>query len=383
MLCISYMLLCLIRSIIMRPYIIRANVITIYMFAILLLLGFNVALPTETVYGLFAVYWNAYAVDGIFNKKGRSKTNPLIVHVSCLEDVYKYDLTRMSKKEEIIFQILAEKFWPGACTFVVKANTDKVIPIIRNESKFVGIRFPDDESAIKVLSITGPAVGPSANRSGKISPTKAKHVFKDYFGLSIFMPILQSFTQKPVKEYGIESTIVQIKENDTGDVNIILLRAGAIGPEQIHDCIAEHTFAFHCSIDINIDCVNNCTSIAPGQEKTHYAPDTETLIGTAFNKDAKTSVNRRNAVLIAIEKNVVKYGGKYKKTFVLPSNDEECASELYSIMRDADTYCKENQVGTIVICADELTVKNKKSGYIDAMREKLVRASSRNPCVRL
>ncbi len=377
------MLWCLVRSFIMRPYIIRANMFTIYMFAILLLLGFNVALPTETVYGLFAIYWNSYAVDGIYVKKGRSRTNPLIVHVSCLEDVYKFGITRMSNKEQLIFKILAEKLWPGACTFVVKANIDKVISIIRNDSLFIGIRVPDNEITREVLRITGPTVGPSANRSGKVSPTTAEHVDKDYYGLSTFMPILKSLTQKSTKSHGIESTIVKIEETDNGDVNIILLRAGAIGHEQIRDCLVEHTFTFHYTIDVNIDCVNNSTSVAPGQEITHYAPDTQTLIGSVFDRYTKSSVNRQNSVLIAIEKNVVKYGGKYKKNFILPSTDEECASVLYSIMRDADAYCKENQVSTIVICTDELTAKNKKSGYIDAIHDKLVRASSGNPYVRL
>ena len=388
LLCLMYMIWCLVRPYVMRPYVISASVLTIYMFALLLLFGFNVALPTETVYGLFAVYWNASAVQGIYNKKGRSMSNPLIVHVSELHDVYRYDLTRMTKKEEIIFLLLAKKFWPGACTFVVRANTDNVISMIRNDSPYVAIRVPDNEVMTWILCITGPAVGPSANRSGKISPTKAKHVYNDYYGLSIFMPILRSINTnkrnktKPVKAHGIESTIIQITETDTGDVNIKLLRAGTIGTEQIRDCLTEHTLDLNYTIDVNIDCVNHNTSVAPGQEITHYAPDTKTVIGTVIDKkNGKTAVDRKNAVLVAIKEIVQEYGSKYNKCFVFPSTDEKCATVLYDIMRDADSYSKTNQVSTIVICDEGLTVVNEKSGHIAAILDKLIRASSGLPSV--
>jgi L-threonylcarbamoyladenylate synthase len=364
----------------MRPHIIWANKFTIYFVAFLLIMGFNVALPTETVYGLFAVYWNASAVQGIYDKKGRSMSNPLIVHISVLENVYRYELTRMSKKEDIIFKLLAQNFWPGPCTFVVRANTHNVIPMIRNHSPFVAIRTPDNEVIMKVLRLTGPSVGPSANRSGKISPTKGKHVFKDYFDHSIFMPILQSFTKKPVKAYGIESTIIQIVETDTGDVNIKLLRAGTIGTEQIRDCLAKHTFDFNYTIDVNIDCVNHNTSVAPGQEITHYAPDTTTFIG---DKNSKITLERKNAVLVATKEIVDEYSSNYNKCFILPPTDEECASVLYDIMREADAYCKENLVCTIVICEQGLRVVNQKSGNLFAIHDKLVRASSGMPCIRV
>ena len=364
----------------MRPHIIRANKFTIYLVAILLLMGFNVALPTETVYGLFAVYWNASAVQGIYDKKGRSMTNPLIIHAYGLEDVYRYDITRMSKKEEIIFQLLAKNFWPGPCTFVVRANIDNVNPMIRNHSPFVAIRVPMCELLRKILRLIGLCVGPSANRSGKVSPTKAKHVFNDYFCLSIFIPILQSCTQNPVKVYGLESTIIQIAETDTGDLNIKLLRAGAIGTEQIHDCLAQYTLNFNYTIDVNIDCVNHNTSVAPGQEITHYAPDTRTFIGT---KNANTVVHREDAVLVATKEIVDEYGKKYSKCFVLPPTDEDCASVLYDIMREADAYCKKNKLTTIVICEEGLTVVNQKSGNVYAIHDKLVRATSGAPCVQV
>jgi len=380
LLALVYMLWCMIRPLIMRPFIIRANTFTIYLVALLLVLGFNVALPTETVYGLFAVYWNTSAVQGIYDKKGRSMKNPVIVHVYDLKDVYRYDLTRMSKKEEAIFQRLAEKLWPGPCTFVVHANTDNVIPMIRNHSPFVAIRAPDNEVMRKILRLTGPAVGPSANRSGKISPTKAKHVYDDYDGLSIFMPILRSNKTKPVRAYGLESTIIQIAETETGDVNIKLLRAGTIGTEQIRDCLDQYTLNFNYTIDVNIDCVNHNTSVAPGQEITHYAPDTRTFIGT---KNANTAVHREDAVLVATKEIVDEYGNKYSKCFVLPPTDDDCASVLYDIMREADAYSKENHLTTIVICEEGLTVVNQKSGNVYAIHDKLVRATSGMPCVQV
>jgi L-threonylcarbamoyladenylate synthase len=377
--CIMYMTWCLTKPLFMRPYIIGANIFTIYFVAILLLMGFNVALPTETVYGLFAVFWNASAVKGIYDKKGRSTTNPLIIHASGMEDVYKYDITRMTKKEEIIFQLLADNFWPGPCTFVVRANVVKVNPMIRNNSEFVAIRVPMYELLRKILRLVGLLVGPSANRSGKVSPTTDKHVFNDYFGLSIFMPILRSCNQTPEKAYGLESTIVQIVETENV-VKIKMLRPGAIGIEQIRDCLARHHIDFQYDIDVKINFVNHTTAVAPGQEITHYAPDTTTFIGTSTGK---TAISRENAVLLATNEILYEHGSKYKKCFVLPSTDEECASVLYDIMRKADAYCKKHQISTIVICEEGLTVVNPKAGTASAIHEKLVRATSRKPSVRV
>ena len=377
--CSVYMLWCLTKPLFMRPYIIGANIFTIYFVAVLLLMGFNVALPTETVYGLFAVFWNASAVEGIFQKKGRSTSNPLIIHASGMKDVYKYDITRMTKKEEIIFHILADNFWPGPCTFVVRANVDKVNPMIRNNSEFVAIRVPMYELLRKILRLIGLCVGPSANRSGKVSPINSNHVFDDYDGLSIFMPILNSCRHSTMKQFGLESTIFQIVETENV-VKIKMLRPGAIGTEQIRECLARHHIDFQYDIDVNINCVNHTTAVAPGQEITHYAPDTETFLGTSTGE---TTVRRENAVLLATNAILDEHGSKYKECFLLPSTDKECASVLYDIMRKADAYCKKHQISTIVICEEGLTVVNPKAGTASAIHEKLVRATSGAPSVRV
>jgi hypothetical protein len=204
-------------------------------------------------------------------------------------------------------------------------------------------------------------------------------VFDDYFGLSIFMPILRSCNQTPEKAYGLESTIVQIEETDTG-VIIKMLRAGAIGTEQIRDCLSKQTFDFQYTIDVNIYCVNHTTSVAPGQEITHYAPDTNTFIGTS---NGETAVRREDAVLLATKAILYEHGSKYKECFVLPSTDEECASVLYDIMRKADAYCRKHHISTIVICEERLMVDNPKAGTASAIHEKLVRATSGAPSVRV
>ena len=363
----------MIRPLIMRPHIIKANTFTILLVALLLVLGFNVALPTETVYGLFAVYWNANAIDGIYEIKKRNRENPVIVHCSCHQDVVRYDLTRMTKYERVIFEALAEQVWPGPCTMVVRANTQEVLSSIRNATEFVGIRVPDEVSTRRVLKIAGPCVGPSANPSGRYSPTKAKDVEKDYQTSSFFIPILKS--NGCSKFHGIESTIIKIYETDPCTVVIKIMRAGAIGPEQIREILENHTFDFQYRIDVNTAEVNNHTADAPGQEITHYAPETNTLIGT--NKpNANPSVKRDTAVLIATEQITSKYGANYHKCFVMPSNDEEYAEVLYTTMREADTYCKTHHCKDIVMCTDGLIARNVKSGYTAAIHDKLFRASS-------
>ena len=180
------------RPLIYRPWIFSATSFWIKVGGLALYYGFNVAFPTETVYGLGASIWSPTAIHGIFEKKGRPITNPLIVHVPSYSNVFKHDLTRMTPNEKVLFKILANEFWPGPVTFVVSANPDKIDPIIRNNTPFVGLRVPADPTALALLQAAGvPIAAPSANRYQMVSPVSAEDVCDDYTGLGIFMPILK------------------------------------------------------------------------------------------------------------------------------------------------------------------------------------------------
>ena len=373
LLCLLYILS--IKAFVYRPWLVPATTFWITILGWALYLGFNVAFPTETVYGLGASIWSLSAINGIYKKKGRPSTNPLIVHIPSYDRVFIHDLTRMTPNEQIVFKILAQEFWPGPVTFVVRANVNRVHTQLRNGTPFVGIRVPNDPIALTLLRVAGvPIAAPSANRSACISPTAPEHVDDDYQGLGIFMPILGDDNDK--KNVGIESTIIKIEEKHS-IVHITILRSGAIGLKDITMAIDEMHIDVSYVITSKSQEVNGTTSVAPGQELLHYSPKHATTY-RATSATATATVTATCAykcILIATPIIGEKYGRKYQKCFTLPDNAKDCASVLYSIMRDADTYCKKEGVGVILICTDGIHAEEG-CGCMDAIEDKVFRASS-------
>jgi L-threonylcarbamoyladenylate synthase len=286
----------------------------------------------------------------------------------------------MTQNERVLFKILANEFWPGPITFVVRANTDKIVPIIRNNTPFVGLRAPDNITALALLRAAGvPIAAPSANRYTKISPTSAPHVYNDYNGLGIFMPILDERNSK--ENVGIESTIVMLQEKG-GVVYVTILRSGAIGSKDLTDA-----FVGMCDIPYVVvaksNDVNGSTSVAPGQERLHYSPaNAETFRATVTTPATPTTtpLNYSKSVLIATDNVVGGHGRKYQKCFTLPSTAKDCASVLYNVMRKADAYCKESDTVNIVICTDGIHGEEG-CGFMDAIEDKVARASAKKEAV--
>ena len=139
------------------------------------------AFPTETVYGLGANALDADACVSIFTSKGRPLTDPLIVHVHSLDQA----LTLLDQSDlEIVslFKKLASRYWPGPLTMVVQANLKLIPNMITAETGFVGLRMPNHEIALDLLRTSQvPIAAPSANKFGHVSPTKAEHVYNDFY----------------------------------------------------------------------------------------------------------------------------------------------------------------------------------------------------------
>ena len=172
-------------------------------------------MPTETVYGLGANALNVDACKSIFEAKGRPLTDPLIVHVHSIDQALGLIDHEHVNSEKImkIFSLLAQKFWPGPLTSIVKANL-KVIPsLITAETGFVGLRMPSCDIAQELLKVSGlPIAAPSANKFGHVSPSKAEHVYNDFY-LDSDVTILDG----GACSFGIESTVLKIV--DTGTEN--------------------------------------------------------------------------------------------------------------------------------------------------------------------
>ncbi len=211
--------------------------------------GNVVAFPTETVYGLGADAWNPTAIQKIFTIKGRPSDNPLIVHVSEVEQVQEFSDHIPDSAHELI-----EEFWPGPLSLVLPKKS-KVLDAVTAGLGTVAIRMPDHKIAQELISNTGPLVAPSANKSGRPSPTKAEHVKSD-FGDDF--PVIDGEATK----IGLESTVLDL----TGDQPEIL-RPGSISRKEIEDVLG---YAVHESFFHHIE-----RPKSPGQKYSHYKPKAE------------------------------------------------------------------------------------------------------------
>lgn len=215
--------------------------------------GGLVAFPTETVYGLGANGLDENAVPKIYEAKGRPSDNPLILHISKLDEIE--DIVKEIPKSALI---LAEEFWPGPLTMVFK-KSERVPYRTTGGLESVAIRMPSNKIARELIKAAGvPIAAPSANSSGRPSPTKAAHVIYDLDG-KIDMVI-----DGGEVDIGIESTIVDV----TGEVPVIL-RPGFITEKMLSEAIGR------VEIDEVVKSLSPDKDLkpkAPGMKYRHYAP---------------------------------------------------------------------------------------------------------------
>ena len=183
--------------------------------AALLRRGELVAFPTETVYGLGAIATKEQAVAKVFQAKGRPSDNPLIVHVKDAQQVFDYaaEVPKLAKD-------LMERFWPGPLTIILPVKPGVFPANVNNAQETVAFRMPNQHSALRLIDLVGaPLVGPSANLSGKPSPTSVDHVMQDFDG--VIAGVVAGDTDQA--QIGVESTVVRPMSD-----RLIILRPGAI-----------------------------------------------------------------------------------------------------------------------------------------------------------
>lgn len=213
--------------------------------AALLKQGKPVAMPTETVYGLAAPVFDQAAVRSIFSIKGRPSDNPLIAHISHL------DQTRLLAAElPPSFYRLASRFWPGPLTLVVKRN--RAVPeAVSAGHPTIAIRMPSHPIALKLIALAGPLVAPSANLSGRPSPTSIPDVLEDLEGK------IELAIDGGTCSIGIESTVLSLVSPQP-----TLLRPGQITREALEEALSAPIALPTASTPIH----------APGMKYRHYAP---------------------------------------------------------------------------------------------------------------
>jgi L-threonylcarbamoyladenylate synthase len=207
--------------------------------------GKVVAFPTETVYGLGADAKNVLAVKKTFDIKGRPSDNPLIVHISDLNQ-----LTDLAFEIPDLFYKLAEKFWPGPLTFILNKHPS-VPDVVTAGLDTVAIRMPNHPFALELIRFTGPLTAPSANKSGKPSPTKATHVIDDH---GADLPVIDGGTS----HIGLESTVLDLTLSPP-----VILRPGSISKGMIEEVI---------QIKLDLNSKSQIDKKSPGTRYSHYKP---------------------------------------------------------------------------------------------------------------
>ena len=271
--------------------------------------GGLVAFPTETVYGLGADALNPEAVGKVYAAKGRPSDNPMIVHISS-----KNDLSHLTFEITDDIRKLMDAFWPGPLTMVVPAAP--VVPRVTTGGlDTVAVRMPSDPvAAALITSSETPIAAPSANLSGRSSPTSARHVIDDLDGR------IDAIIQGGDCQVGIESTVVDM----TGAVPAVL-RPGIITAERLSQALGK---------TVEIDPAMNVKTAdfkpkSPGMKYKHYAPKAEMII---YKGD-------REKVYLAMSEEKLRrtgYGQKVEIIMYDDSEPEKAAREFFAKLRACD-----------------------------------------------
>ncbi len=288
--------------------------------------GDLVAFPTETVYGLGANALNADAVAKIFRAKGRPADNPLIVHVADRETVQEVAATVPEKAE-----LLMQCFWPGPLTLVLPRG-NAVPDNVSCGLSTVGVRIPDHPVAQALIRAAGvPVAAPSANLSGRPSPTNAEHVIEDLAGR------VQIIVDGGETGVGLESTVLDLCADPP-----VLLRPGGVTAEELREVIGEVVVDPAVAAAEQVEAPRS-----PGMKYTHYAPKAKMVVveGPMTEMQAKIrdlayeyeEEGKRVGIMCSIESR-----GVYAASAVLEYGSREnlrsIASNLFSALRAFDRY---------------------------------------------
>ncbi|MBE1555715.1 L-threonylcarbamoyladenylate synthase [Sporosarcina limicola] len=279
--------------------------------------GGVVAFPTETVYGLGALATDEQAVQKIFEAKGRPSDNPLIVHIGKKEDVTKYATGITEEGQELI-----DAFWPGPLTLVFEKIPGIIAPNVTPGVETVGLRMPNHLVALELLrALDGPLAAPSANRSGKPSPTEASHVHDDLKGL---IPLILDCGKTGI---GVESTVLDMTTNPP-----TILRPGGTTREMIEKIVGPVNAA---GADISEKAPRS-----PGMKYMHYAPIAPLFViepdAEAIREAVRVFHSEGKRVAIIGPDNLDIIDADWYFAIGPRDNNEVMAANLYRALRQCD-----------------------------------------------
>ena len=311
--------------------------------------GGTVVFPTETVYGLGADALNPQAIKKIFAAKGRPDDNPLIVHVASLDEV-KSLVATIPEQAKILMQV----FWPGPLTIIMEKAAS--IPTeVTGGLITVGVRFPDHPIAQAFIKMAGcPIAAPSANRSGRPSPTQGKHVLEDLDG-RVDGIILSSDA-----ELGLESTVIDLTVEPP-----VVLRPGDITLAALREVLGDVAVSANVTENVVPEKVSS-----PGMKYTHYSPKGELVVVKGSPEEIREKISKALA----------HYKGKPMSLGVLASDEtmdfyregliislgsqkdpKEMAKNLFSRLRTFD------ELGVEKIFAEDIPLNNETLAVINRL----------------
>ena len=279
--------------------------------------GGLVIFPTETVYGLGADATNAEAAKSIYAAKGRPSDNPLIIHVSNPKDAEEYAVTNE------YYYILAKKFMPGPLT-VILPRKDTIPPQTAGGLDTVAVRCPAHPIANAIIAATGvPIAAPSANISGKPSPTNASDVINDMNGR------VDMIVDGGDSEIGLESTIIKL-EGSKG----ILLRPGAITVDALR-CVLEDVEIAPAVLG---KLAENEKPLSPGMKYRHYAPDAPLILLDGNSDDVLKFMQKTpsDTVLLCYDEEIESLNGHILLPVGPQKREDIQAHKLFTNLRRAD-----------------------------------------------
>lgn len=319
--------------------------------------GGLVAFPTETVYGLGGDALNEESSGKIYRAKGRPSDNPLIVHICRMEDLYPIvkEVPEAAKK-------LAAAFWPGPLTMILN-KSDKVPYATTGGLDTVAVRMPSHKVALAFIEAAGGYVAaPSANLSGKPSPTLAKYVAEDMDGR------IEMIIDGGEIGIGLESTIVDLTEKVP-----MILRPGYITKEMLEEVLGE------IRMDKTIlDGNSKQAPKAPGMKYRHYAPQGDLTIIAGAQDEVVHEINRRTEDMqkkgekvgvIGTDATVAFYRGDSVKSAGSRAKEESIARALYRILREFD------DEGVTVIYSESFEETAGQGGIGQAIMNRLLKAA--------
>ncbi|WP_144512013.1 L-threonylcarbamoyladenylate synthase [Bacillus sp. FJAT-22090] len=286
----------------------------------------TVAFPTETVYGLGAIATNESAVSKIFEAKGRPQDNPLIVHIGSTEE-----LDGFTKNVPSLAKVCMDAFWPGALTLILPLKQNSLASNVTAGLETVGVRMPDHPVALELLRrLKQPVAAPSANKSGKPSPTKAAHVFHDLNGKIPFI------LDGGATGIGLESTVLDC----TVEVPTIL-RPGGITKEMLEKVIGEVNEAKPTD--------HAEAPRAPGMKYAHYAPNAPVYLIEASKQQVKNAIEKihndqKKVALIATDQ-----FSSNKADYYFSLGEEHQLEDAAHLLYEGLRNCDETNVDIILV----------------------------------